>query len=417
MKFQYLTQKFNVIQQIHDPLFQNSLYIMFTSILNAFFGFIFWAAAARLYSKEDVGITTALISSIGLIGLISRFGYDFSIIRFFPTHNKSKVISTSILITSIFSIVFGLIFVLNVDLFAPKLTLLKSHLVTVLFLLFLIANSTSTLINTSFLALRKGNSYMLQNLIISLRIFFLIPFMTLGTIGIFSAANVPFILASGVALYSFMRAGIKPMIIIDKKYLKDSFQFSAGNYIAGLLRVAPNNILPVMVLNSLGAEEAAHFFMAFTIINILHIIPTSIGTSLFVEGSNGRSMRKETIKSLVSVFLLLTLAIITLYFSAGWLLGAIGKDYVEGTLGLLRIMIFSSYPLAIVYIYLSIKRVQKDNNNIVFLSATIFILLITFNYILMPKFGLVGIGYAWNMCYFISSLIVGAMIWRDGWRI
>ena len=52
---------------LNDPLYKNSFFVMLTSISNAGFGFIFWMLAAKLYPKEDVGIATALISSMALL--------------------------------------------------------------------------------------------------------------------------------------------------------------------------------------------------------------------------------------------------------------------------------------------------------------------------------------------------------------
>jgi len=56
-------------------------------------GFVFWMLAAKLYPKEDVGIATALISSMSLV-LLSIFGLDFYIIHFFPEKDKNNIFST-----------------------------------------------------------------------------------------------------------------------------------------------------------------------------------------------------------------------------------------------------------------------------------------------------------------------------------
>jgi hypothetical protein len=47
--------------------------------------------------------------------------------------------------------------------------------------------------------------------------------------------------------------------VIDFGFLNEAFHFSAGNYLAGLFVAAPNLILPIMVLNVLGAEQASHY--------------------------------------------------------------------------------------------------------------------------------------------------------------
>ena len=70
-------------QYLADPLYKNSFFLVLSRVINVACGFFFWMIAARLYSVEDVGLATALISSLGLVILFSRFGFDFSLIRFF----------------------------------------------------------------------------------------------------------------------------------------------------------------------------------------------------------------------------------------------------------------------------------------------------------------------------------------------
>jgi O-antigen/teichoic acid export membrane protein len=66
--------KFMIIRYLKNPLFKNSLYILLTSTSSAGFGFIFWSLAAKYATAENVGVATALFSSMGLIILISRIG-------------------------------------------------------------------------------------------------------------------------------------------------------------------------------------------------------------------------------------------------------------------------------------------------------------------------------------------------------
>jgi len=56
---------------LSDPLYRNSLFMAFTSVFNAGCGFFFWMIAARLYTVEQVGLATALISALGLVVLLS----------------------------------------------------------------------------------------------------------------------------------------------------------------------------------------------------------------------------------------------------------------------------------------------------------------------------------------------------------
>ena len=361
MKIAIPKTRAEVQHNLRDPLLKNSIFIMLTSISSAGFGFIFWMLAAKLYSPQDVGIATALISSMGLLVLLSRFGLDFSIIRFFPGADKSRIFSTSALITTSFAILFGVIFIAGVDIISPELgSLLKSPQNAALFLIFLAASSVTALTAISFIAIRKAAFQFLQSIIVGSRILFLIPLIALGAIGIFGAVGISFLLAVAVALVLLVHSGIRVRAVIDRGFLNEAFHFSAGNYLAGLFMAAPNMILPIMVLNVLGAEEAAYYYIAYAIAALLFMIPNAISMSLFVEGSHGEALKRTVMKSLIVIFSLLVPAAAVLYVCGGWVLGVVGADYAAGGEGVLRVMVVASLFVGVNYVYFAIKRVQKD---------------------------------------------------------
>src|SRR5690554_2897336 len=115
-----------VRHHLQEPLIRNSFFIMASSLVAAGFGFFFWMIAARLYSQADVGIATALMSSMGLLILISRLGLDQSVIRFFPSRDKNRVLGTALLVPTAVALGAGLIFIAAVDVISPELTIVKT---------------------------------------------------------------------------------------------------------------------------------------------------------------------------------------------------------------------------------------------------------------------------------------------------
>lgn len=389
---------------IRDPLFRNSLFIILASVLGSAFGFVFWMIAAKIYPKEDVGVATALISSLSLVILVSGFGLGQSLIRSFPERNKGKVFGTSAIITTLLVFLFGAVFIVGVDLWAPGLHQLRQYAFP--YLLFLATNSILLLIGNAFIALRKAEYYFFQSLLMGSRIVFLMPLVFLGTLGIFSSIGVSFVVTLIFSLlFLVVKLGIKPAGM-DRGFLRDYFHFSVGNYLAELLMKSPLYILPVMVLNTLGAEETAHYYVVFAISSLLFIIPSALSISLFVEGSHGEVLKKAILKSFFAMFLLLTPLVIIVYFSGELVLGLLGKDYAAGGLNLLRFMVLSSFFVGICRIYSSIKRIQRDMKGLILLGALIFVLLLGLSYTLMPKLGLLGVGYAWMISYGVSSAVV-----------
>jgi Na+-driven multidrug efflux pump len=142
------------------------------------------------------------------------------------------------------------------------------------------------------------------------------------------------------------------------------------------------------------------------------MIPESISTSLFVEGSNGQSLKKTVIQSLVIIFLLLTPIALFFYLYGSLILGFIGQDYVAGGSGVFRLMIFASFFVVVNNVYFAIKRIQKDTKEITLLSGIIFILLIGLAFLLIPVLGIEGIGYAWIISYGTGALIILIQVFR-----
>jgi len=352
---------------------------------------------------------------MGLLVLLSRFGLDFSIIRFFPGADKSMIFSTSAIITTSFAVIFGAVFIAGVDAFSPELHFLKSPQNASLFLIFLAANSVTSLTAIAFIAIRKATFQFIQSIIVGSRILFLIPLIALGAIGIFGAVGISFLLAVAAALVLLVHLGIRVRAVVDRGFLNEAFHFSLGNYLAGLFMTAPNLILPIIVLNVLGAEQAAYYYIAYAIAALLFMIPSAISMSLFVEGSHGEALKRTVVKSLVVIFLLLVPAAAVLYLCGGWVLGVVGAEYAAGGVEVLRVMVVASLFVGVNYVYFAIKRVQKDVKGIVVLSGLVFVLLVGFGYVFMLMYGVVGVGYAWLVGNGVGCVCVGAMVWREGW--
>lgn len=397
---------------LQDPLYRNSFYILLTLISGALFGFIFWIIAAKIYSQQEVGLNTALISAVGLIAIISFLGLDQSIIRFFPDRNKFTILTTSSLVITLSTILFGVIFILGVDLWSPELVLIKNNLLA--FFISLVAFTLTTPTANAFIALRKSKYYLYQNLLMNLRVILvLLPF--LGYLGIFLSFGMSSLIAtiiSYILLFRIMKSTANDKKLkIDSGFLRESFHFSMGNYFFVLFVTIPIYLLPILVLNVLGSGQTAYYYIAYTIASFLYMISSAFSTSLFVEGSHGESLRKNVIKSFVAIFTILVPLAIIIFILGGYILGFFGKDYIKG-LDLLRVMVVSSFFYSICQVYFSIGKVQKNIKELIMISLIIFVLLVGLSYLLMLIFGILGVGYAWVISYFIGSLVVFYKIWK-----
>lgn len=254
------------------------------------------------------------------------------------------------------------------------------------------------------IAIRSGRARFFQSIVLSSKILLLFPLVALGFFGVFCSVGISIALASIVALYILYRQNIILIPKLDISFLKNAFLFSTGNYFVGLLMTAPSQLLPILVLNQLGPEKTAYYYIAFTLANSLSIIPNAVSTSLFVEGSHGENLRSNTVKSLIAIVILLVPAITIMFSYGDFILSFFGKDYLAAT-SLLRVLSLSYLFVSIVLVYFSVLRVKNNIKGLSLLGGVLFVLLISSSYFFMMIHGLVGIGYAWIMTYSLGTVI------------
>jgi O-antigen/teichoic acid export membrane protein len=404
----------SLAEYIKDPLFRNSLFLVLSSVFNAGCGFFFWMIAARMYSLEAVGLATALISSLGLVMLFSRLGFDFSIIRFFPAGDKASIFSTSLVITTAASLLVGAVYIMLIYLLAPALVLLREPGYALVFLSIGAANSVAAITGNAFVADRKADHFFLQNIIMALRIPLLIPLVFLGTFGIFSSVGLAYLAASFFAIMTIRKSLMTIRPEVDWNFMKRSFSFSSWNYVSNILSVAPTLVLPIMILNILGEAEAAKYYIASAIGNLVLIIPNSLGTSLLVEGSHGEGLKKSVLRALSASLVLLVPAVLVLCLFGDRLLGLLKGDYVEA-FNLLRILALSSFMVAFYSLFIPIQNIRMRVETVVKLNAIRCMLLLGLSYVLMKQYGILGIGYGWIMTYAVITLGIGWFAKREGW--
>jgi len=388
---------------LSDSFYSNSVFIILSSILSSGVGLLFWILAANLYSKENIGISTVLISSASMVVLISRLGLDQSMTRFFCERDRSTLFSSTAIITALVALVVGMGFVLTADIWSPNLSMISNWGTP--FILLVLVQSVVVTTTSAFVAMRKAKLQLIQNIVMGSRLAWLFPLVGLGVIGIVSS----FVLALGIvlifSLYLLQKLSLK-IRRIDRSFVRSSLSFSAGNYISAMLVGLPFLIMPLIVLNQLGASETANYYMAYSFANIVFTIPVACSTQLFVEGSHGEELKKTTRKSLLASYLILIPLIAAIFLWGKWLLGFLGMDYAEGGYGLLKLLALSSLLMVPFQTYFSIILVRKEMKWLIVISLLNCITILGLSYLFLMTGDLESVGYAWILGYGMTSLFV-----------
>lgn len=273
-----------------DSLYKNSIYLMLSTFVMSVLGFVFWMINARLFSAEQVGLATTIISAVTLISSISTLGLGAGLIRYLPTsENKNKKINTCFTLTILFTIVVSVIFLLVIDFTSPKIHFIKQNmLLAFIFIVFLAFNSIGSLIDSIFIAYRNAKFVFLENSIYSaLKLVFPFLLVSLGAYGIFSSYMIAITLGTIVSIFILIyKFQYKPRFAFYDSIIRRIGKYSFGNYVAGLIGSLPVLLLPLIITNILTPTTAAYYYMAMMIANFIFVIPNATSNSLFAEGSH-----------------------------------------------------------------------------------------------------------------------------------
>ena len=396
-----------------EPLYRSSYFVILTSVTSAAISFFFWLAAARLSTEYEVGIATSLFSAMSLLILFSRFGFEQSVVRYFPETDKGRVLGTAVWISTFGIVCLGIVLVLGANLFSADFTILKRYEFASIFLASLAAGSITNIIGIAFLASRRPQYYFAQSLVTDVRVLLLFPFVGYGAIGIFGSIGVSLALASIVSLLLVIRMGMR-LFKIDAGFLRESLRFSAGNFVIGLLVAAPGYLLPILLLNQVGPSGTAKYFVAYAVASLLFFVPSAFSLSLFVEGSHGRSIKENTTRVIKITAYLLIPAIVLILLTGDRILQLFGDTYTDAS-DVLRILAVSSVFVGVVSIFYSVKRIQKDIRVLIYLSAMVFVVVMGLSLVLVPVYGIVGAAYAWLAGYGLSAFTILLLAWRENW--
>ena len=396
------------------PLYANALYLMLSTIVTSLCGFFFWLIVARFYSEAVVGYNSAIISALNLLAVLSLVGLDVSLVRFLPqADNPRRMINTCFTVSSLVSLLVAGIFLAGLDFWSPALSFVRENAVFCLvFLFFGILWTLSLLIESAFLAKRRTGFTLSKNTIFVVLRFPLVvlPASYFGTLGAVASWGIALAVALGVAMFLFLprvQDGYRPLPALDLSLFKKQWRYSSGNYLVNLLSVAPGYLLPLMVVNLLGAEMNAYFYIAWMVANILFAIPMAASFSLFAEGSHFEDrLRENIVKSLKSTFLLLIPSTILLAAVGKWLLLVFGHGYSVNALPLLWVFCLSSLPFGVNYIYTGILRVSGRIMELIIIWGFIAIGVLVTSYLLLPLTGIIGIGYAWVGAQLIVAIYI-----------
>jgi len=199
--------------------------------------------------------------------------------------------------------------------------------------------------------------------------------------------------------------------VIDHSAIAGVVRYTFLSYLGDLCWALPGFVLPIVVVNRLGAASNAYFATAWTMSTLLTLMTSAIAASLLAEGSHDEAgLRQHTWSSLKMIFLLVTPVVVLLLVLADKFLLLYGGAYTQYAASLLRWLSVAALPMAVNTVYVNVQRVRKNFKPVILISASITVFVLVLSYLLMPGWGINGVGVAWLVGQGVIAVF-------SGWRL
>lgn len=399
-----------------DSLIKNAIYLIASSLSSLAFGFVFWMVAARYYTPYDVGMISAILSSVFLISMISLIGLPMSLALYLPMYKKDakKIINSSLIMGIGISIFFSLIYVAGIEILAPKLTLvLRDTKMVVIFIITTVMMTVSSLMSAIYTAGKKSSFHMIkENIFGILRIFLIVLLSGFGAIGMFISWSIGLAITVAIGLFLLYKLWkyIPTLTLEIDPIIKKMASFSGGNYISGILYNIPRFVFPIMIAGALSPEYAGYFFIAMTIAGVFYGVPEAIAGPFLAESTDKNKFWHNVNNAIKFIIAILVPGLIVLMISGKYILNMFSPNYADNSFGTVVILSVASIPLSLIIVFNTIKNAQKNVKWSIISNGIITTITIILAIPFMEMWSIEGVALAYLTANVIMASVIVFMV-------
>ncbi|MFI7137321.1 lipopolysaccharide biosynthesis protein [Streptomyces massasporeus] len=404
----------------NEPLVRNGHLLAVSSLVNAGVGAIFWLFATHWYDDEVVGVSYSALSASLLLANIGQLNLNDFLIRFLPCSGRQtrKLLLTCYAVTATWSALVCLLFVLLVPALSPDLAFLRDPLVAVWFVAATAAYTIFVLQDGALTAMRRPGWVVAENMVFA---FVKIALLAGGAVlalktGILLSWAGGLLISLLLANYLLLRRAVprhereNPEAVRPPRLMS----YAAADYTGSLFRMAAYTLVPLMVLNVLGAEQSAYFSLAWIIGYVLFLVVRNMGSSLVVEVvRRPEQLTEHGLRVLRHSGMLLAAGVAVIVAGAPWILRLFGPGYAEHGTTLLRLLALSALPNLVFSVAVDVLRARRRMRLVVGLQIALCVLVLGLVHVLLPVFGVAGAGVAWLAaeCLIATPLLIRRSRW------
>lgn len=403
-----------------DPLLRNGHLLAISSLVSAGLGSVFWVLATHWYDDEVVGVSYSALSMTLLLASIGQLNLSDFLVRFVPSagHHTRRLILVCYTVSAVVSALVAMGFLLLVPVVAPGLGFLLTPVTAACFVAATAGYAVFVMQDGALTAVRRPGWVVGENVI-----FACVKIGLLGmgaALALFSGILLSWVGALAVALvvanFVLLRRAVPAHAreATEARRPARALRYAAADYAGSLFRMAAYTVVPLMVLNNLGADQSAYFSLAWIVGYVLYLVARNLGSSLVVEAvSNPERLVEHTVRMLRHTGLLLGAAVGLVVLLAPRILSFFGPEYAEHGTTLLRLLALSALPNIVVSLAIDVWRARRRLRWAVGVQIVMCVLVLGLTKLTLPTLGIAGAGVAWlvTMCLLAAPLLV----WRARW--
>jgi O-antigen/teichoic acid export membrane protein len=349
-------------------LLLNVASLMSTTAANAALGVLYWWLAARLFAPEAVGLASAALSAMTLLGSAGMLGLGTLLIGEIPRRrgHAGALISGSVLLAGAVSVTAGILFAVLAPGISPDLSPLALGPGSVaLFAAGVALTAVVFVLDDAVIGLLRGELQFWRNLIFAAAKLVLLP-----------VAAISFAMQSGMAIYLTWAAGNAVSLLAlyrilgplwgrigdrrpDWALLRRLGRPAVAHHALNLALQAPGLILPLVVTAVLSTTANASFYVAWMIASLVGFVAAAFTTVLYAVGSADPSALAYKIRLTLRLsFVVVLLGVGAVLLAAGPILGVFGSVYASQAEHALRVLALGAVPGIIKAHYVAIQRIR-----------------------------------------------------------
>jgi O-antigen/teichoic acid export membrane protein len=340
-----------------------------TTAVTSILGFIYWWEAARRFPPEAVGIASASVSAMTLLGGLCILGLGTLLITELPRHpdQAGSLISTSLIMVGGVGGVVGFVFAVVAPYTSAGFKPLTASVVNIaIFTSGVSLTAISQVTDQALIGLLRGGLQFGRNTLVAVTklvvLFVVSRLLSSGGGTIIYATWVIGIMLSLIALAALLvfKKGLPKRDYLPQWGLLRKLGFAAlQHHLLNLTLQTPTLLLPLLVTALLSATMNAWFYIAWMIASFVFLVPNVRTIVLHAMNSAQQSTLAQKARVTISLGLVTSLAAnCLLQLATKQVLSLFGSSYAEQATPTLRILLLAAFPLIIKYHYISICRIQ-----------------------------------------------------------